>query len=333
MAKRPGAFRLLFAGDKMSECIVVPTYKRTELLYGCLRRLREQDVVTRIFVFSDRGETSFDLENTCREFRAELILQSIHDHHGNSYNAGEALKFAYNAGFELVHYCEEDAFAKPDLLQWTREQHKEWGDIFCSCGWIFNHHMTLEEQVYFVPWIYIPQFSIRRAKLKLVVDHLNPFYYRDMWEYIRTHFNDNPLNAMFPNVVHYEIDGLIQRIIMVGRAQVAWNGIGKVEHMGFAGYNRGGYLPYEEFFDSTNFMERVERVEEFASDPYWRISVFGRTIVEREVGHALPPKTNRYRISLPGGWESEFESEVKPGKFMRRVNSVILPSDAVIERL
>jgi hypothetical protein len=306
----------------MREVIVIPTYRRTELLYGTLARLRQQDTVTPIYVFSDHGETSVDLERTCDEFSAFLILQAKHDYHGNSFNAGQALRFAYESGFELTHYVEDDAFAKPDLLAWTRKQHDDWNDIFCSCGWVFNHHMTIEDQIYFVPWLYIPQFSIRRNKLKLIVEHLNPFYYRDMWNYIKTHFVDNPLNAMFPNVVHYEIDGLMQRIIMIDRSQAVWNGIGKVEHMGFAGYNRGGYSLYEELFDSPKFIERVKKIETFAADPYWRMSIFGRELVEREVGYALPKRTFEYRITLPGGWESTFWSELGLRALPKRLNSV-----------
>jgi len=311
----------------MRECIVIPTYRRTELLYCCLRRLRMQDSTVPIFVFSDRGETSYDLEKTCAEFDVTLILQSKHGFHGNSYNSGEALKFAYNCGYEFVTYVEDDAFCKPDLLAWTREQHEMWSDIFCSCGWVFNHHLTIEEQIYFVPWIYIPQFSIRREKLKLIAEHLNPLYYQDMWAYIQKHFRENKLNALYPDVVHYEIDGLIQRIIMEGTAQVVWNGIGKVEHMGMAGYNRGGYDRYNELFDSPKFMERVKKIEDFAADPYWRMSIFGREIVEREIGHRLEKRMNRYRVTLPGGWESTFTSELGLLALPRRVNSVPVTPD------
>jgi hypothetical protein len=315
----------------MKECCVVPTYRRPELLHGCLRRLRGQDSDVPIVVFSDRGETSPELEEICQKFGATLILQPKHEFLGNSFNAGEALRFAYNAGFELVHYVEDDAFAKPDLLAWTRATHEEWDDIFCTCGWVFNHHMPFTEDIYFVPWIYIPQFSIRREKLALVVPYLGPLYYADMWKYVAENFPENPINKLYPDVVHYELDGLLQRIIMKEKLQVAWCATAKVQHQGWGGYNRGGFIQYEAFFDDCpTFASRVAKVECFAHDPYWRASVMERSNVEREIGHELLPRQFKYRVTLPDGWSSEFTSELSIGSLPRKVNSVNLPREAEI---
>jgi len=315
----------------MREICIVPTYRRPELLHGCLRRLRGQDADVLITVFSDRGDTNPELEKVCEEFEATLILQPKHDYLGNSFNAGEALRFAYNAGFELVHYVEDDAFAKPDLLAWTRAQHEEWDDIFCTCGWVFNHHMPFSEDTYFAPWIYIPQFSIRRGKLALVIPHLGPLYYSDMWKYVAENFPENPINKLYPDVVHYEIDGLLQRIIMKEKLQVAWCATAKVLHVGAHGYNRGGFLEYESFFDDCpTFASRVAKVECLALDPYWRASLMERSHVEREIGHELPPRQFRYHVKVPGGWESDFVSELPRTALPRRINSMTLPEGAEI---
>src|ERR1700738_4711346 len=99
-----------------SEAIIVPTWKRPELLFCCLKRLREQDSTIPIFVFSDRNETDAELKLITLGFSATLIVQPIHDYPGNSYSAGEALRFAYNSEFELIHYVEDDCFVKPDWL-------------------------------------------------------------------------------------------------------------------------------------------------------------------------------------------------------------------------
>jgi Glycosyl transferase family 2 len=315
----------------MKTCCVVPTYRRPELLHGCLRRLRGQDGDVPILVFSDREHTSPELEKTCQEFEARLILQAKHDHLGNSFNSGEALRFAYNSGFELVHYVEDDAFAKPDLLSWTRAQHEEWDDIFCTCGWVFNCHMPFTEDTYFANWIYIPQFSIRREKLALVMPHLNPLYYADMWKYVRENFPENPINRLYPNVVHYEIDGLLQRIIMKEKLQVAWCATAKISHVGIHGYNRGGFTEYEAFFDDCpTFASRMAKIECLALDPYWRASLMDRSHVEREIGHELSSRQFKYRVKVPGGWESDFVSELSRAALPRRINSVTLPEGAQI---
>jgi hypothetical protein len=77
------------------------------------------------------------------------------------------------------------------------------------------------------------------------------------------------------------------------------------------------------------FEERVAKVEAFVADPYWRASVFGREIVEREVGYALPKREFIYRIKF-GEWESTFKSELTKAFLPKRLNSVTIPSDAEI---
>ncbi len=315
----------------MKEVCIVTTFRRTELLHGCLRRLREQDADIPIRVFSDRGETSNDLVNACSKFNAYLIIQTQHDYLGNSYNAGSALRFAYDVGYELIHFVEDDCFAKPDLLSWTRMMHndEDCPDIFATCGWCFNHFMPFNEDIYFAPWIYIPQFSIRRKKLELVLPYLNPLYYRDMWGYLAAHFPENPINKLYPKVVHYEIDGLLQRVIMQEKLQTAWCAIPKVTHEGFGGYNRGWDTYTNMFKDCTDFASRVAVIEEFAADPHWRASVFERRTVEREIGHGLPKRMIKYKLRV-GEFESDFESELALRSLPRRLNSVPRTSEMEI---
>ena len=283
------------------ECVIVPTYKRTELLACCLRRVREQSKTIPIFVFSDRGEYSLELKTVCCDFFADLIIQPKHDYSGNSMNAGEALRFAYNSNYQMVMYLEDDTFVKPGWLDWTREMHEELDDtfpLFASCGWVFNHQMPFSMESYLAQWIYIPQFSITRKKLELVMPHLGPLYYRDMCEYIQSRFPTNAINALYPNVVHYEIDGLLQRVLMDSHSQCVWRATTMVDHFGAGGYNRG-WDNYENLFIGCNtFDERVARLEELYKDIYWRAETFGRSHVEREVGHRIAKRIIKYRIML-----------------------------------
>lgn len=325
---------LIDAGESMKEVIIVPTYRRPELLHCCLKRLITQDQDVPIFVFSDRGDESpllfTDYWNT------KIIIQPKHDYHGNSFNAGEALRFAYNAGYDLIHYCEDDTFVKPGWLAWTREMHAELDEtfsLFASCGWVFNHHMPFSNESYLAPWIYIPQFSITRKKLELVMPHLNPFYYRDMCKYIQENFTDNAINKLYPDVVHYEIDGLLQRVLMDSRTQSVWCATTKVDHFGAGGYNRG-WENYENLFIGCNdSIERVDRLEELYKDIYWRAETFGRSHVEREVGHPIPKRTYKYRITLPGGWSTEADSELGTLRPTMKVKSVRLPRESIIEKI
>jgi hypothetical protein len=84
---------------------------------------------------------------------------------------------------------------------------------------------------------------------------------------------------------------------------------------------------------SDRLMKRVQLVEELAADHYWRASIFGKAIVEREIGHALEKRQFRYRVKIPGGWQSEFTSELTLKRLGRRINSVNLPPGAEISVL
>lgn len=314
----------------MEECVIVPTYKRDELLFGCLLHIRYNDPRIPIFVFTDRETGSRTLIESCHEYNAKLIFQPKHSYYGNSFSAGEALRFAFNSGFELIHYIEDDAFIKEDFFPWTRDQHELWKDIFCTCGWVFNREAPLADETLFAPWIYIPQFSIRREKLLLVLPHLNPLYYGNMKKYIAANFKDNPIKDLHSDSIqHFEIDGLLQRIIMQHNLQVAWPGIGKIKHMGFGGYNQG-WGNYEDFFAGcADFAQRVTRVGELSDDPYWRARFFGREIVEREDGQELPERLFRYKIKV-GEFESDYTSDLLKHQLPRVINSVPLPKEAEI---
>ena len=315
----------------MNESVVLCCYKRYELLFCCLKRVRETEPSIPILLFPDRGTwKDARLQDIAKRFDAKVIRVPEHSLHGNTYNAGEALRYAYNSGIELVHYLEEDALPKPDLFSWTRTQHEDFENIFCSAGWAFNLHSPIDSGDYFAPWIYIPQFSIKRDKLEMVVEHSGPSYYNDMQGHLSKHFKECKLNAMYPNVVHTEIDRLLQRVITDSGLQVVWPSVAKVEHLGFGGYNRGGYERYEDVFkDIPDFAKRVELVESLVADEYWRASVFGREVVEREVGHAIAKREFIYRIKF-GEWESTFKSELTKAFLPKRLNSVTMPSDAEI---
>ena len=69
------------------------------------------------------------------------------------------------------------------------------------------------------------------------------------------------------------------------------------------------------------FEERVAKIGRLLSDPYWRASIFGRDIVEREIGRELPPRMKKYLLRV-GQFECEYESELRPDQFPKRVRSV-----------
>src|SRR5215469_2964125 len=119
----------------MSEVILIPTYKRIPYLMCCIRAIREC-VNTKIVVFPDHG-TSKDpdyafVADYFQKDKVEILYVPAHDYYGNSYNALEALRWAYNAGFDLAHYIEDDVIVHRDYFEWHRRMHENFDDIFAS---------------------------------------------------------------------------------------------------------------------------------------------------------------------------------------------------------
>jgi hypothetical protein len=313
------------------DCVVVPTYNRPEFLENCILAIREANADIPIFLFPDRG-TAKDVElHAIVKKHVGVYPKWVpnHGYHGNSYNALEALRWAWNGHFEKIFYVEDDVMVHRDFFDWHYEMHNEWPDLFASMAWVFNRFSPMTDEPLFQPWYYAIGTCFTFNKLAKIVEHASPLYYEDMAGYIEKNFRKSKLNSPF-GIQHYEQDGLIQRILDADKSQTVSSGIAKCTHLGCIGYNRG-WSRSEEFFAGCKTMaQRVERVAEFYRDPWWRADVFGRDIVQREIGRERPQRDLHYTVTLPGGWESEFVSELTTPHLPRRINSVLLPRDARI---
>ena len=305
----------------MRECVVIPTTAdRNHYLYCALKRIRAQDSKLDIAVFLDRScGGNAEALAVVGEFGAALYYVGLHDFYGNSFAAMTAYSWAYEQEYDLVHYNESDTMQHPDCLDWHREQHEMFPSIFASCGWVFNQKSPLLPDVMFAPWIYAPNFGIARDKLALVVKHSVPEYFENPRDYVLKTWPNSILHSRGTqeNTAFFEQDAVLQYVLMEHRLQVAWRGTALVDHVGASGYNRPKGLVFEGTLD-----ERVTKVESLIADPHTRAEIFGRSIVEREIGRVLPKRERVYTISLPGGWRSEFVSELKPGMLPKVINSV-----------
>ena len=323
----------------MQEIVIVPTYKRSEFLAFCLTKIRAIEPDIPIVVFPDRG-TLFDPE--LQEVKAMFpdvrwCWVPEHEFYGNSYNTMEAYRWAYNWGADLTFYVEDDVVVHDNFFKWHRDQHDDCPDLFASMAWVFNRYTDLVEQTLYQPWFYAIGDCFSRKKLWLVVKHASPLYYADMPGYIDTVFKDCALNRGRPQfgIEHYEQDGLIQRVLDLDKSQTASPAIAKCTHLGVFGYNRGWGRQEDFFRHCTTLPERMARIEQLMADEYERVELFGRDIVEREVGHVIPPRAIRYKVSTPEGFESEFTSErvLRPNNLPPRVNSVRVTPEMTFEKI
>ena len=315
----------------MNEVILIPTYKRIPFLIRVIEQIRQFDKETGIVVFPDRGSShTADYAFVADYFKREavtILYVPAHDYYGNSYNALEALRWAYNAGFDLVHYIEDDVIVHPDYFAWHRRMHENFEDIFASMAWVFNRHTPLVEAELFQPWYYAIGTCFPRRSLQMLMPHCCPLYYQDMPGYIAKVFADSKMNTPF-GIEHFEQDGLIQRVIDRAKVQTVSAGLAKCTHLGAFGYNRGWDYEEELFEGCDSIVHKLQRINEFFNDEHWRVEMFGRDVVEREVHHEIPEVKHKYRVKLPGGFETEFESGVRLRRVPSKINSVPMPRDA-----
>lgn len=308
----------------MRELVLVTTYKRKFLLFSCLERIRTFGGDIPIMVFSDRW--SDEGADAAQMFDAQWVTMPKHEFYGNSYNTMEAYRYAFHEGADRVYLIEDDVMIHPDFFPWHRRMHEEYPDIFAAMGWVFNQYAPIDEGEMFQPWYYSIGVSFSRDKLALIAEHASPLYYADMQGYVRKNFPLSPYNGPF-NIVHVEQDGLIQRIIEKDKSQTVSCGIAKCSHIGMGGYNRG-WPNYDKFFAGIDHYEDAARkIDLLLSDPYWRISLFGRGIVEREVGRTVEKRNLHYRVRFDG-WESDFTSEMERNHLPHRINGVQIPAHA-----
>lgn len=322
-------------GEGKKEVVLIPTYKRPELLFYCMTLIRAFEPKIPIAIFPDRGSgNDQELQNMMNALDPEitsLMVVPEHDYFGNSFNVMEAFRWAYNAQYDRIFYVEDDVMIHPDFFSWHREMHEEFDEdnIFAVMGWVFNHHAPIANDVMFQPWYYSIGTSFTREKLRLIVEHATPRYYKDMPNYIDKVFKNSTLNSPFNNIAHYEQDGLIQRVMEQDKTQTVSNGMARCTHLGLYGYNRGWEKSVDFFGDARSFEERMAKISKLIGDPYWRAELFGRFIVEREIGKILPPRHNKFLLRV-GPYECEYESELSVEQLPKRLRSVPRTSEMEI---
>jgi len=327
-------FLALRRGMRMTtEIVIVPTYKREELLHACLERIRKYEPDIRIEIFPDRGTFADDkFMEAAGGFGATAHTVPQHPYYGNTTNTMEALRLAYEAEIDRVFYIESDVMVHADFFSWHREMQEEFPDIFASMAWVFNRHAPIDDSLSFQPWYYAVGTCFSRNSLARIAKHATPAYYRDMRGYIQRNFPGSHLNSPF-GIMHFEQDGLIQRVLGEKKGDMTVSaGRARCTHMGFVrSYGDGtNFDDYDMILGPGTFAERCAKLEALIADPYWRAKMFAREVVEREEGHILEHRELRYRLRI-GEWESEFTSELTREVLPPRINSVRVPPGASVE--
>lgn len=319
----------------MKQLVVVPvTPDRAHYLKVCLDHIRAADSGIAVLVGLDRApDLSGDVIQVCRKYsNVNLFPIPKHDTYGNTFAVMTLLKIAYETRIprdwvEVVHYVESDTMLKPDAFTWAMRMHERYPESFAACGWVCNLEGPINEDDYPLAWYYAPFVSFRREMLGKMIEHCNAEYFQNMRRYVLKTFPDSMLHAQGKqaNTKFFEQDAIGQFILERDKQICMWRRTALCHHIGAHGYNRPDGPVFEGTLD-----ERVTKVETLLANPHLRAQMFGRAIVEREIGGAIPKRIFRYRINLPGDWQSDLVSELEAADLPRRINSSDC-KEAVIE--
>ena len=321
----------------MKEIVAVPvTPDRAHYLKVCLDHIRAADRNIAIMVGLDRApDMSGDIIQVCRGYsNVSVFKMPKHDTYGNTFAVMNLLNVAFTTRIpkdpvEIIHYVESDVAVKPDYFAWSRHVHQEHPDIFAACGWVCNLEGPIDMEDYFLAWFYSPCVSWRREMLAKVVEHAKPEYWNDMRRYVLKTFPDSRLHGFgtHSRTSYFEQDAVSQFILERDHLTCAWRRTALCHHIGASGYNRKDGPVFTGTLD-----ERVTKVETLLANPHLRAQLFGKAIVEREIGGPIPKREFRYRIALPGGWQSDLVSELEIRDLPLRLNSADC-KDATITRI
>lgn len=310
----------------MKQLVVIPvTPDRAHYLKVCLDHIRAADSNIAVLVGLDRAsDLSGDIIQVCRKYsNVNLFPIPKHDTYGNTFAVMNLLKVGFETRIprepvEVVHYVESDTMVKPDAFAWANLMHEQYPDSFAACGWVCNLEGPINDDEYLLAWYYAPFTSFRRPMLAKIVEHCVPAYFENMRRYVLKTFPDSILHGRGKqaNTAFFEQDALAQFVLERDRLTCAWRRTALCHHVGAHGYNRPDGPVFEGTLD-----ERVTKVETLLANPHLRAQMFGRAIVEREIGGPIPKREFRYRITTPDRWQSDLVTELEAQDLPTRLNS------------
>lgn len=269
--------------DERNDICVVTTYKRDELLYLCLEAIRVEDSAIEIWVCSDRGHRSEDLEATCANFNAQLTVLPPHDRFGNSLNVLRALRLGTEIkrpAAQIVHLVEDDTIIYPGYFDWARNKLTFNDERIPKAKPASIYAVALGR----IPadtlstWYESPCVSWNAKCLKQCLDLVPHDYIATSREAMQT-----CLDGAFPRSRFIygsaEQDGFFLRCLELLAWKSGYPDRSFASHLGWWGYNREGGTP-----PAGTFLERVKECRRVFRDRQKRMELFGQGITDREMG-------------------------------------------------
>lgn len=245
--------------------MLIPCWRRDDFLSVTLEHIKNanrSDEYCYVFLV-DRGHTQ-DVLNVVDNFPLckEVRKTPPHRYRGNSYNILEGYKFAVDVARDcessLVYLIEEDIWIGKDFFDFHETVQGQY-DPFClsavRCQNDATQYPQEPESVYYHSTFQSLGISWKLDRLREVVKHARPEYYRSMNSYIRSL---NPTSEY--GMMWTEQDGLINRLVEMSDTKCMYPYIGRAYHAGFVGYNRPG----EALVGSLS--ERIEKLKSMSKE-------------------------------------------------------------------
>lgn len=234
--------------------VVIPAYRRPEMLQLCLEKIQQADTwndYQYIFML-DHGH---DYRNN--HVIADFPATHKHIHKQPRYKYSTITKQSYNVLYGLlmaassneglVYLIEDDIMIGKDYFTMMADIHAREPEIICAIG-TKNHrnfaHDPENSNAYYISRNGDYQSHAPCWKSKAIMDYLQPqfnkAYLNTPREYIQATFPDSFIGFSF-----IEQDGLIRRVCFRDKLAVAFPHKPRAFNAGFYGMNRGNYLRWD----------------------------------------------------------------------------------------
>jgi hypothetical protein len=237
--------------------VVMPTFKRTEMLALALEKLRacpeSSQAEVRIHLDHSNEPHISEVRLAETEYVRDVYFPEAQIYQAKNHvlapsgcwNILQSLKAGWEAGSEYVALVEEDCLVTPDFFQRHMEMQAS-GEYFVTSG----------RKLPYLPGDYYtnPGCCFRRDKLALVIPHINDAYFVNLTGYLDRHFGPMSDGGNLD-------DGLVRRVMrsVNGEAKTAVPSI--VSHIGFHYYQKQPL-----YMNPGTIQERIAWLRTFLSD-------------------------------------------------------------------
>ncbi len=238
-------------GARPRDVVLVPCWRRPEMLWHCLDNLCRAEGIEQLHVVF-RADSGHDPDNltVIRSFAARLASFEIQSapvcpYRRTRLSANILLGYlhAVAAARRFVFLVEEDIMVARDFFRWHQGVHARRTDLFCSIG-VHNHNRRTAPPAdptgYYLSHADYCSWGVcfdRAVLLQWLPQHVATAYFSHPKRYLRRHFVCSRVA-----LAYVEQAGLIRRLQEGSAQPIAYPAVPRAFHAGFYGRNRAGSL-------------------------------------------------------------------------------------------